>query len=500
METTNKRQINLNWEFLSFITICVLGFLLPIFVLPSQVLSFSLPKVFLAYFGIILAFVFWLINCLKKGEVKIPKSFLLLAGFAMVIVWLASAVFSDNIYLSLIGRGYEIGTFSFFLFLFLAFFIISSAFQSEKRGMIFYVFVFAAAVIVFIFQLLHTLFNINIIPFDIFPAVTSNLIGGWNDFSIFFGFIGLTSLVFLELSSSKKLVKTGLFLILVISLLSMMAVNFYANWLVFGFFTLTIFLYIFSKSFFASHSEVEISVVPDETGETSVRKRGGYNLVHISFFIFLIVFFFILVRSVNVNFNTFLKTDFIEVRPSWSATWDVVKQVLTEKPFLGSGPNTFLYDWLKFKPLAVNNTVFWNARFLSGIAHLPSMLATTGIIGGLALLVFLIILISSATKALYNSSYQGDITQALLIVSFLGSLYLWFFTIIYSPGFLIFALAFFNTGILIAMLVRVDKIKNKTFSFLDSPKTGFIAVLLTAVFFLGSIASFYIFIQNPQKD
>ncbi len=498
METLNKNQTKISWEFLSFIIICGLVFVLPVFILPSQVLLISFFKANLAYFAILLAFVFLMIDCLRKGEVTIPKSFLLLAGLVVALIWLIASLFSDNINLSLIGQGYEIGTFSFFLFLFLGLFVVSSVFRSEKRGYVFYTLLFISAVLIFIFQFFHILFNINLIPGVSFPYTTSNLIGGWNDLSIFFGFIALVSLVFIELFNSKKIIKAGLFLLLLLSLIAMMAVNFQTNWIVFGFFALIIFLYVFSKNFFEPREKVEISVTPEGSAEPSIKRKGGYNLVRISFFVFLIVAFFILIKSITTDFTTFLKTDFIEVRPSLVATWDVAKQTLKENPFLGSGPNTFLYDWLKFKPLDVNNTIFWNTRFLFGIAQLPSMLATSGIIGGLALLAFLVILVSYAIKVFPSSPFQNDILHPLLMVSFLGSLYLWIFTLIYSPGFLIFALAFLNTGLLVGMLVRADKIKIKILSFLENPKIGFVAVLLIAVFLLGSITSFYILFQKVR--
>ncbi len=483
METLNKRQIN--WEFISFLIFCALIVLLPIFLWPLEALPFAASKAFLLYFGVSLAFFFWLLACLQKGEIKIPKSLLLLSVVLMVVVWLISSLFSGNASFSLIGRGYEIGTFSFFLFLSLALFLISLIFQSEKRGVIFYFLIFISALVAFLFQFFHTLFGVNIIPFNIFNAATSNLLGGWNDLAIFFGFIGLSSLALFEMFKFSKTIKVILFLLILFSLLTMMAANFSANWIIFEFFVLTVFVYTLSKSFFVPTTEI-----------APTTKK--YSFTRLSLFVFVIVLFFILAKGTMGNFTTLLNTASVEIRPSWSATGEVIKQVLRENPLLGSGPNTFLYDWLRFKPLAINSTIFWNTRFLSGVGHLPSMLATTGILGGIALLSFLVLLLFYGAKTLSYSFYENDLLQALLVVSFLGLIYLWAFVLFYSPGFVIFTLAFLNTGLFLGMLIQAGKLKTIEISFLANPKIGFISVVVIVVLMLGSITSLYLFSQKAR--
>jgi len=479
METNTQR---VNWEFVSFLILCVLIVLLPVFLWPLGALPFSAGKAFFLYFAVSLAFFFWLLARLQKGEIKIPKSLLLLSAASVVIVWLISSLFSSNVNLSLIGRGYELGTFSFFLFLSLALFLISLIFQSEKRGVIFYFLIFISALVAFLFQFLHTIFGINIIPLNIFTATTSNLLGSWNDFAIFFGFIGLSALALFEMFKFSKTIKIVLFLLVLFSLLTMMAANFSTNWIIFGFFVLVVFVYTLSKSFFVPTTE-------------TTQKSG---LIHLSLFVFALVLFFILARGTMGNFTALLNTASVEVRPSWGATGEIIKQVFKKDFLLGSGPNTFLYDWLRFKPQVINSTIFWNTRFLSGIGHLPSMLATTGILGGVALLAFLVLLLFYGSKTLSYSFYENDLLQALLTVSFLGSIYLWAFVLFYSPGFVIFALTFLNTGLFLGMLIRAGKLKTQEISFLANPRIGFVSVLLIVVLMLGSITSLYLFSQKAR--
>lgn len=451
----------------------ILIFLLPAFVFPWLVVPFIFSKSLLLYIGISLVVLFWLLALLQKGEIKIPKSVLLLAAAGIFIVWFVSSLFSSNHSLSLIGRGYEIDTFFFFLFMSLALFLVSVLFQTEKRILTFYLLILLSGLIVFVFQFFHIIFNINIIPLNIFPLITSNLIGNWNDFAIFFGFIALVSLSLFELFRFNKLVRVMLIISTAFSILAMMAVNFSTGWIIFGFFILVLFIYLFSKTFLTTSSQ---------------------GLLRPSFFIFLLILFFILANGVLGSFTTLLNTGTVEVRPSWGATLDIVKQTFKQNIILGSGPNTFLYDWFKFKPSSINATMFWNTRFISGIGHLPSMLATAGLLGGLCLLAFLVALLFYGMKVL---TYRSDgLLQALLVASFLGALYLWAFVIFYSPGVTIFALAFLVTGLLVAMLVRLEKIKVIELSFLKNPKIGFISVLVIVFLILGSLSSLYLFWQK----
>ncbi|MBU4353682.1 tetratricopeptide repeat protein [Patescibacteria group bacterium] len=477
METNVQKQIN--WDFISRIVFCALVFILPIFVLPWGELPIVLSKSLLLYSGVSIGALFWFVGRLQKGEIKIPKSALLLSLLAIIVVWLASSLFSSNPSLSLIGRLFEIDTFFFFLFISIGLLLTSILFQSGKSGFLFYFLLFLSSAAVFLFQFFHIFFKVSLIPFKIFPSAASNLIGGWNDFGIFFGFILLASVALFELFRFKRYQKVLLFLLILASLFACMIVNLYTNWIILAFILLSLFVYLFYRSFYFSSLAQEN------------QEKPGYYLV---LFVFAATIFFLLAKGPMGDFTASINTSSIEVRPSWGATIDIAKETLKTNLLIGSGPNTFLYDWLKYKPMEVNGTIFWNARFISGVGLLPSLVATSGLLGGLALLAFIALFLLNGMKAV--SYAQNDATHALLIASFFSSVYLWVFAIFYSVGFLVFALAFLNTGILLAMLARAGKIKVIELSFLRNPKIGFVSVLLIVLLIVGSISSLYMFLQK----
>lgn len=452
-----------------------LVFLLPIFALPLAVAPLASGKVILLFGGILLTAFFWILSAIAKGSVKIPKSALLISCLAVVLVWLASALSSGNAGLSLAGKLYDLDTFSVFFAASLALFFGSMIFQSEKRAFVFYLLLFFSAFIAFAFQFLHLFFGINIIPFNIFPYNTSNLIGGWNDFSIFFGFIGLISLSLLETAKFGWKTKIFFYSSLIVSFLAMISVNFFNNWIIFGVFSLFIFISALFKNLFSEQAKVV----------------GIKNFLRISLFAVLIVIFFTLFRGMAGNINNILKTSSTEVRPSLSATLDITKKSLKNNAVLGTGPNTFVYNWLKFKPAAVNNTIFWNARFSSGFGYLPSMQATTGILGIAAIIFFLIILLSHWKKAF--SRGENNANGALTAVSFLGAVYLWTFIILYAPGVFIFTLAFIVTGVFLGLLVGSGKIAVVEISLSSKTKSGMIFMVMGIILLIGIVSSAYLY-------
>ena len=77
----------------------------------------------------------------------------------------------------------------------------------------------------------------------------------------------------------------------------------------------------------------------------------------------------------------------IEVSPSAKGTLGISTEVLKDRPLFGSGMGTFIYDFSKNRTKDLNQTLFWNVRFSKGSSEIMESLATTGILGALALLI-----------------------------------------------------------------------------------------------------------------
>jgi tetratricopeptide (TPR) repeat protein len=73
------------------------------------------------------------------------------------------------------------------------------------------------------------------------------------------------------------------------------------------------------------------------------------------------------------------------------ASWHVAIESFREAPLLGVGPGRFLVAFTRFRPLFLNQTSFWQLRFLNSGTYFFQVLTTTGFLGilGWLWLVFL---------------------------------------------------------------------------------------------------------------
>ncbi|PIT89252.1 MAG: hypothetical protein COU27_01305 [Candidatus Levybacteria bacterium CG10_big_fil_rev_8_21_14_0_10_36_7] len=485
----------INWTAISKYIMHAVVFLLPIFFLVVAMSPLALGKALMVYSGISLSFILWLFVRLQKGEVDIPKSGLFLSVVAIIVASLVSAIFSVNPSLSFFGVGGEIGTFAFFLFMGIGMFLASSLFKGERSITLFYFTLFASAFVVFVTQSLHIFFGVTVFPESLFSSPVSNTIGSWNDFGIFFGLIGLSAISLYESFKHKfrKMFKAVLLIMVVISILAMSAVNFSTSWIIFAFYVLVYVVYQLSRMFYLQTPQGILSDIISVNFEIEKKKK----IPSIALSVFLLVSVFIFAKGTMGDLTVKLGTNTQDVRPALSTTWDIAKKVLSENALLGSGPNTFLYNWLKFKPAVINDTFFWNTRFSSGSSHLSTIPITMGVLGSFAFLLFLFFLLRYVGKA---AAYLGDdVTRGLIITSLLSSLYLWSFVAFYSPGFIIYALAFLTTGLFLSSLAEAGLIKNINISFFRGTKTSFVSVLVIVVMIMGAVSSFYLFAQKYRS-
>src|SRR6056297_1953413 len=87
-----------------------------------------------------------------------------------------------------------------------------------------------------------------------------------------------------------------------------------------------------------------------------------------------------------------------EIRINHGASWNFALESVKSNPALGAGLGNFSYVFAKYKPESILKTNFWQANFNRAGNHLSELVATTGVVGGLAYLglLFMFIYISSA--------------------------------------------------------------------------------------------------------
>ncbi|MBI5045757.1 MAG: tetratricopeptide repeat protein [Candidatus Niyogibacteria bacterium] len=447
----------------------VLAFLLPLWVLPVTPFPLDANKAYLAYFLVLVAFIAWLIGRVKEGVLVLPKSVILASFGLLVLVWGIAAIFSQSPHFSFMAFGHETGTFVTVLVAAVAAFMVALIFQDASFVLRWIMVLFGSAAVVFLFQLAHIVFGSSLWMGDIFNSPTSNLLGGWNSFGVFAGLIAFLALAFLEIIRPKK-IKSFLIAMLAVAFLALAIVNFSTLWWI-----LAVLLIIFISYLF-------------------VLRGGSYSFAGPTLLIICLVLFFILAQQLASSLVSYAGISFLEVRPSWSATIDVVKQSLAANMITGSGPNTFVYDWLRYKPVSINETLFWNVRFASGMGHVISWAASAGILGIFAFIMFLSAFLWQGYRAI--AAMKNTSEYHLLIVTFFASAYLWLVNIFYTPNFILFLFAFIFSGLFVAMSVSLGIIGHSRAASFQNSASGFVSVMLIIFALIFSISSIYYFAQK----
>ncbi len=465
-----------------FFIILSLAFLIPMFFVPQAMLEVS--KSVLISTLVAVAFFLWLLARMKDGKFVFPKSLLLLSGFALPVAFLAAGIFSEVPRVSLMGLGYETGTFSTVLILFLLMFLASIFFQRQTRIFYLYSALLISFIITFLFQVgVITLASFSLLPAKFLSAIPANLIGKWTDLASFFGLILILSLIAIELIALRRVLKIFLSVVIALSFIALILINFSLLWIIIGFLSLVISVYALSFS-------------PENGKEGKVPLARKFPII--SFGVLLISLLLVLGSgTVNDLRNRFIPLNIPTeiIRPSWQGTFEVGKNALLKDPIFGIGPNRFSNAWLLHKPDGVNQSSLWNVDFDAGVGLIPTFAITTGAIGIIAWLLFLGLLLYRGFTAVLSLAV-GRISHYLLFSSFLGAVYLWIVSIFYVPNIAIFSLAFLMTGVFVAALVETGIGKNYDFSFLNDPRTGFISVLALVLFIIGTVAGGYVLFQK----
>lgn len=469
----------------------LLVFFLPVFFIPSLVFPFQGGKALFLSLFVLAAFSLWVIARLRDGEFELPQSPLFLSLAAVVALFILSGFFSGSLAQSFVGQGFEVGTVVTIAILSLFLFLVPLLIRSQERLFSLYLAFFAAAGILALFHLLRFALGSDFLSLGVLTDAAANTVGKWNDLAVFFGASALLSLVTIELISLSRLFKALMFFLLLVSLVFLAIINFSPVWFVLGIFSLVFLVYLIS---FGGQTAKDPSPETVDVLDTPARAPRRLPLPALCTLLAAVVFM-LGGATIGAPLSSSLGIVQIEARPSWGATFAVARQTLIKDPLLGSGPNRFAAEWLRYKPSGINETIFWGVDFQYGIGLIPTFLATTGILGALAWVAFFILFLSAGFGVMLRETENG-LSRYLSTSSFLVALFLWVFSVVYVPSFTLLALAFLFTGVFLASLFSLRVLPRKMISFTADPRAGFISVLVLILLLISGVTLGYLLTQK----
>ena len=335
-------------------------FLVPLFFLPwtTDVLDFNKQTVlFLLVFAAMFS---WMLRVLisSKLEVTISKVHIVVTVF--FLAHLLSTIFSINRYGSFWGWPQSSSeSLLTFIAILLFYFLLSNVFS--KRDIFISAIVLSCSAIIVGLTGILQLLGLFIIPFDFTKSIAFNTVGSA-------GSLGFFSAIMLPLATVLLIVAKKWWKIL------------FGAQLIF--LTLVLFLINYNIIWWAVIAGFMVIMI------FGIMKRDIFDGRWMSLpMFFLAVSLFLVLLSPQLPGLTQRVS---EVFISQKTSVEIGLKAIKENPLFGSGPGTYSYNFSKFKNSEFSKGSLWNITFNQASSKVLSSLATTGILGFLALLAMIL--------------------------------------------------------------------------------------------------------------
>ena len=409
--------------------------LLPVFFVPILWVTLVQAKAVLIAVLLLLVALAWISGRFVEGSVRVPASILLVGGFLIPLAYAFSVAFSGVSQISLVGSGVEQDTLAFAIILYAALALSALIFSGvQDSGTKVFRGLSTGTLLLLVLEVVHVAVP-SLSLGGVIASQTGNAFGNWHEFAIVLGFFVLLGFAVRTTGAAAGVWKYLIYLVSLLSLAFLFIANFSDVWAA-----------LCIAAGVALVIEIWAARVRSGRIAFSWRTHGVWVAV-----VTLAVFSMVFGNYINNVLPSPIKIVHSEVSPSWQGTMDIGGAALTQPTalFFGSGPNTFAREWGLYKPASVNQTIFWNTDFNAGRGSIPTSFVTTGIVGILAWVVFVVFLLWVVVRALVRRGQDApDTTYAAAFG--LASGYLIAFFVFYSPGPALSALVFLSAGLLVA--------------------------------------------------
>ncbi|MES2225892.1 MAG: tetratricopeptide repeat protein [Patescibacteria group bacterium] len=462
--------------------------------IPSATIPFIYSKVSLIAIGGLISLVLYILARLTRGNIIVPPVALVGAFWLVPLAYALSTLFSGaGMRSALLGTELESDTFGFMLILAVFATIVALAFRRSAQYRLFFK---IGGIVLAIALALQVLFIIIGHVTSTF-AVTTNVVGSFADMGMLVGLgvtLSLLALRFLTVSNRNR---KFLWALIVAGLVALALVNSGLIWGLVGLTALGLFIEAIMRRRVGSVDEDFDGVATSISTESEARNDGETQGLGAPLAVLVIALFFIIGGStIGASLVNAFGANYLDVRPSWQSTFDVGSHTYASSPLFGSGPGTFGTQWLAFRDQSLNNTVFWNVDFTSGVGFIPTSFVTTGIAGALAWIAFLVLFLYIGIRALLFRAPEEPFVRYVSIATFVGSIYVFtlaFFTI---PGPVVLLTGFVFAGLFVSSLRYGGSRREWGIVFSKNPRVGFVIVFGLTLLLLASVLSAYVVIER----
>lgn len=339
------------WRKIAKICLTILILMTPLFFLPLTVAPVEINKQFLAAVLVLIALLCYLIESLNNRKIIYPHSLLSLAVLILLVCSAISALLSQMQAFSFFGNFIQ-PDILFNLFIAAAVFFLGAIVFEKKDLPRLGFWLLTGLSLSAIFGLLQ-MFGKFILPWDFARQTNFNLVGTVSGWGMLMG-CGFAAVI-AALANPESIRRRWKIILIIAGLLffaALVVLNYRLLWLV-----LVLTMFVLAAFQLAAKKNIALPLI---------------IAVAALFFIF-------------VNQQSAVADLAPEIRPTLLTSLSVAKETLKDwRIFLGSGPGTFGYNFSRFRPAALNQTIFWSVRFNQGFSFLATILSTLGVLGVLA--------------------------------------------------------------------------------------------------------------------
>ena len=469
------------WALLATLVVAIFIFI------PSAAVPFTTTKTFLLAAGALITLALYILARLSRGNIIFPPLVLVGALWLPVIAYALSATFSGISFTNALwGIALEPDTLGFIL---IATYLGTSSALMLRRSEHYLsflragFFVFAAIVAIEAFIVIVGQFAPNTI------SPSFSIIGSFEDLAFLLGLsiIGvLITLRFLDLSQRAR---QTLNIVSVVALVLLAIANSSLVWILVALVSLGLFIEaIMQRGSKSTDADLDDIAVMDEMPLETDQNSHSFVM---PLFVLAVSLFFLIGGTLGNALANMLHVNVLTVRPSWQSTLSVGQQTYVTSPVFGTGPGTFGAEWLKYRDVSLNSTVFWNVDFSSGIGFIPTSLVTTGILGAIAWIGLLLLIIVFGLRMLIQRAPQNMFIRYVAIFSFIATLYLFTVAIFGSPNTVILTLTFVFAGLFVSTMRFATGSEQWGIIFSHSPRIGFVIVFCLTILLLASVVASY---------
>ncbi len=456
--------------------------LVPLSFVPGAPALLGASKVYMTLAMVLIALVCMSLAILRSGAVSLRVVPIVLAWWGVVLAGFVSALLSPTLLSSLFGDVLEIHTVAFLALLGCVMTMIPMVGMTKRSVVYVYGAGIVAAVLLVLFHTVRIFFGAGVLSFGQFSNLSMTPVGSFNDMGLFFGLVVLLSLVAVVQLALSRTILALIAGLVAASLGLLMVVNFFAIWVVLALFSLLMLMYTLTKDRFGKMDDVHAHPAT----KTSVGGVGIIGLVFIIATLFLIGganLGGVVVRATGVNY--------LEVRPSVTATIGIIRSVYGEHMLTGTGPNRFTEAWFQHKDPSISQTIFWDTPFTAGNGYVPTWFVTTGVIGLLAWLVFLLGYLYTGITILVRSHAADEFWYFTGTTAFVSGAFVWLMACIYVPGPAILIIGAACTGLLLVAEQAIMPKRMAVYNMLTTTRTGFMLIAVVMVVIISTIAIGY---------